>query len=48
LNDLELVRAATGARHAPVAVIARADRWYPLVDAGHGDLDVSAAGLDLD
>jgi 3-hydroxyisobutyrate dehydrogenase len=47
LKDLELVRAARGARHTPVA-LAIADRWHALVDAGHGDLDVSAAGLDLD
>jgi 3-hydroxyisobutyrate dehydrogenase-like beta-hydroxyacid dehydrogenase len=46
LKDLDLMHAVDGAHAAPVAA-AIARRWHTLVDAGLGDLDVSAARFGL-
>jgi len=46
LKDLDLMHAVDSAEAAPVAA-AIARRWHTLVDAGLGDLDVSAAHLGL-
>lgn len=47
VKDLDLALAASGAETTPV-VMAIAERWHQLVDAGYGRFDVSAARLGLD
>lgn len=46
VKDLDLALAASAAETTPV-VMAIAERWHKLVDAGYGRLDVSAARLGL-
>lgn len=47
LKDLDLAAVAAGPGVAPVVAGAIARRWRELVARGHGDEDVSAAGLEL-
>ena len=46
LKDLDLVAAAVGTAHVPIAH-AIAERWRALVEQGFGNLDVSAAALGI-